>query len=556
MSETSSPTENATPAAPIPAYDPVHGVACAAISLLLGLTQGLGINLVNANLSAIQGSLGATAVEASWLTAAYTATNVSASLLLTKARFHFGLRVFADAAIVAFLIVSCVHLFAEHLASAVLVRAALGLAAAPLSSLALLYMMEAMPARIKPVGLVLGFATLQIGAPLSRVISSDLLEIGLWRGLHMLDVGLALMCVAALSAVRLTPVPTQKMFTRGDIVSFSLFAVSLALLCVVLSEGRLLWWTDAPWLGTWLALSIACFGLYIVIELNRRQPMLDLRWLTSPFMLRFMIAIFLFRVVLSEQTVGAVGLMTALGLLNDQLHMLFLWATVGTVLGFLLAIPLIAMKKLDWPGYIALVLIIGAAWHDAGVTAQTRPAELILTQTLLALASAMFLASAFTIGFSHVIAGGMKNIISLVAVLSGWQTLSGLIGAAWLGSFVTMRQKLHYANLAESLSLADPQVAARLGQLAAPYASTLNDSALRSAQGAASLARQATQQATVQAYNDLFELIALVAAATLAWLLIRAAWRLSTDTPLIPLPPPGSAAAPPATASAPAARQE
>jgi TctA family transporter len=79
------------------------------VSLLLGLTQALGVNLVNANLSAIQGSLGATAVEASWLVTAYTATNVSAALLLTKARFQFGLRLFADVGIVTFLVISVVH---------------------------------------------------------------------------------------------------------------------------------------------------------------------------------------------------------------------------------------------------------------------------------------------------------------------------------------------------------------------------------------------------------------------------------------------------------------
>ena len=544
------PPPSATP--PQESYNRLHGAACIGVSLLLGLTQGLGVNLVNANLSAIQGSLGATAVEASWLVTAYTATNVSAALLLTKARFHFGLRLFADVGIVTFLLISVVHLFAEQLASAVLVRAALGLAAAPLTSLALLYMIEGMPPRMRIAGVMLGFCGLQIGAPLARVISSDLLEIALWRGLHMVDVGLSLMCVAALGVVRLKPVPTQKMFGRGDFVSFTLFAISLALFCVVLSEGRLLWWTDAPWLGTCLAIAVACFGAYVLIELNRRQPMLDLRWLTSPFMLRFMLAILLFRVVLTEQTVGAVGLMTALGLLNDQMHVLFLWVAFGTVLGFLLALWPLGYGKLDWPAYIALVLIIGAAWNDASATALTRPAELILTQTLLALASSMFLASALAIGFSHVAASGMKNLISLVAVISGGQTLAALIGTASLGSFVTMRQKLHYAHLVESLSLGDPQVASRVAQLSAPYAAALNDTQLRATQGAAGLARQVTQQATVQAYNDLFELIAAVAAVTLLWFVLLRLRRALTHQPLIPMPPDPV----PATSAAPGARAD
>ena len=53
-------------------------------SVLLALTQGLGMNLIAANLPQIQGSLGATTTEATWLVAAYMAPNVSLSLALDQ----------------------------------------------------------------------------------------------------------------------------------------------------------------------------------------------------------------------------------------------------------------------------------------------------------------------------------------------------------------------------------------------------------------------------------------------------------------------------------------
>jgi MFS family permease len=536
MSRAISPSDTAAlAAAPLvdAPFDARHAAACAATSLLLGLTQGLGVNLVSTNLSSIQGSLGATAVEASWLTVAYTATNLSAVLLLAKVRFQFGLRWFATVGIIAFLAVGVLHMFVAQFASAVLARAMLGVAAAPLSSLAQLYMADAFPSRLRTLGLVLGFGTLQLGAPIARVISSDLLEIALWRGLHMIEVALSLICLAMLAVVHLKPIPTQKAFNRGDIPSFILYASALALLCVVLSEGRLLWWTDAPWLGTCLALAIALFGLYVVIELNRDQPLLDLRWLTSPFMLRFMLAVLLFRIVLSEQSVGAVGLMTALGLLNDQMHELFVWITIATALGFVLALPAVASRQLDWLGLIALMLIIGAAWYDSGVTAQTRPAQLLVSQTILAFATSMFLAAAIAIGFLHVVATGMKNLINLIAVLSGLQPLAALAGTAWLSSFIFLRQKMHYAHLVEALGQGDPQVASRLGELSLPYAGALNDPQLRAAQGVGGLVQQVTQQAAVQAYSEVFELIAFIAALTLAWLVALKLWRLKLARPLI-----------------------
>ena len=61
--------------------------AYGAVSILLGLTQGLGFNLINNNLPWIQGSLGAYSNEAAWLATAYTATNATIALLAIKFRF-------------------------------------------------------------------------------------------------------------------------------------------------------------------------------------------------------------------------------------------------------------------------------------------------------------------------------------------------------------------------------------------------------------------------------------------------------------------------------------
>ena len=82
----------------------------------------------------------------------------------------------------------------------------------------------------------------------------------------------------------------------------------------------------------------------MLVELNRKRPMLDLRWLTQPFMLRFVAAVLLFRIVFAEQTFGMVGLMNALGQNNDQMHGLFGLVFAGMVFGFVLAIALAAAK--------------------------------------------------------------------------------------------------------------------------------------------------------------------------------------------------------------------
>lgn len=77
-------------------YPRLRMVVYATASLIIGLTQGLGINLVSSNLPGIQGSLGISNVESYWLVAAYTATSVTGTILLYKIRTQFGFRRFGE----------------------------------------------------------------------------------------------------------------------------------------------------------------------------------------------------------------------------------------------------------------------------------------------------------------------------------------------------------------------------------------------------------------------------------------------------------------------------
>lgn len=498
-------------------------------ALLLGLSQSLGLYLVSSNLTSIQGALGATASEAAWMTTAYFATALSSSLLLVKVRLHFGLRRFATLGLAAFVVVAALHLATDSLLSAVAARAALGIAAAPVSTLAVLYMIEATGTRLAPVGLVLGFATLQLGLPLSRVVPARLLELGQWHGLFMPDVALAILSMAAIHAMPLKAPPTQPAFSRGDIAAFALYALGLGLFAVVLSQGRLHWWRDTDWIGQCLAAGILCVSLYVVLDLHRRQPLIDLRWLVGPYMRRFVVAVLLFRVILSEQTVGIVGLMGVLGQGNEQMEQLFALATVAMLGGFALAILIAARDRLRWLAALAASLVAVAAWLDAGATVLTRPEQVMLSQTLLSAALAMFFAAASLQGFGPVMSDGGKQLVSFLAAYSAAQYAGSLIGSAWIGTLVAERQQWHLAAIVQHLRLDDPQDALRLRQLGAAVGRVVTDPAARSAEALSLLNQQAIQQSYVRAYGDVFQYIAALAMLMVAWLAYLA-WRAGRST--------------------------
>ena len=503
-----------------PLHSPPKRAAYAIVGFIVAMTGGLGNALVTANLLNLQGSLGAYASEMAWLPAAYVMTNVSMNILLVKFRQQFGLRLFTEAFLLLYALVTFAHLFVNDLGSAIAVRAAHGMVGAALTSLGLYYTLQAFPAKHRLKGLVLGLGFSQLALPLARIFSSELLEFGEWRGLYLFELGLALLSLACVLALKLPPGDRIKTFEPLDFLTFSLFAPGVALLCAVLSLGRFGWWTETAWLGWALAGAIVLITAGFAVEHHRARPLLNTRWLTSASIIRLGVAITLIRIVLSEQATGAVGFLTALGMTNDQMQGLFGVVLLGSVAGLAASAMTIHPKRIAMPIVVSLILMTIGALIDAHATNLTRPANMYVSQFLLGFGGTFFLGAAMLSGMSGVIAEP-RNLISFSVLFGMAQNLGGLLGAALLGTFQIVREKFHSSILVESLTLQNPLVAARIQGSAGATSGVLADPALRNAEAVVSLGAAATREANVLAYNDVFLLIACIAIGTLIWAMVR-----------------------------------
>jgi hypothetical protein len=302
-----------------------------------------------------------------------------------------------------------------------------------------------------------------------------------------------------------------------DFLTFALFAPGIALLTAVLGLGRIVWWTEAAWIGWALIGAVVLLTAAVVIEFNRKTPLINLKWMAGPAIIRLAIIIIGIRVVLSEQTYGAVGLMTQMGLGPDQMHGLFWLILVATAAGSLTSAFTMNPAKLYKPIAISLALIAVGAFLDSHSTVLTRPSQLYFSQALLAFAAAFFIGPAMMSGVVEVLQKGAHNFVSFIVVFGIGQNLGGLLGSALVGTLQTMREKFHSNQLSEQISLGDPDVVQRLQQLSGAYARVIGDSALRTAEGQVLLQQQISQQAHVLAYNDVFLVISVAAALGCLW---------------------------------------
>ncbi|MCW4453377.1 MFS transporter [Flavobacterium sp. MXW15] len=518
--------EHEKPAIPgsasMPWHPPHRRAAYALVALLAGISGGLGNAMVGANLPYLQGQLGLTPLQGSWLVAAYAMVNITTSLLAFKFRQQYGIRLFAELGLGAYAALTVLHLFIGDFQSLVILRAASGFAGAACSTMCTLYMLQALPRRYVGNLLVVGMGVAQLATPLAWLISPGLIDTGQWHNLYLFEAGLALCAFAAVVVLKLPPGVQFKAFEKLDFVTFALMAPGMGLIVVVLAQGYLRWWTDTPALGWMLAAAVLLLTAAFIVEHHRRNPLLQTRWLATPAIVQFIVGAFLIRFLTTEQSYGVINMMRTLDMGPEQMRPLFGVILSGTVVGIAATAITFGPRRLIAQLLLAILLLGSAAFLDQGRTSLDCPHDFYASQFLASVGAGMFMGPLIMLGFSQALRAGIDHVVTFIVVLSITQTLGGLAGSAVLGSYQLHREHVHSAVLTAAVDPTDAATAQRLEQQRQRYAPLIADPMLRAAQGTAQLAQSARREANVRAFNNVFSLSGWLATGFLSWLLLQA----------------------------------
>ena len=502
------------------------------IGIFIGLTASFQNGLLVANLTQIQGEMGLTPVEGGWISVSYNMTNACITVLLYKIRQQFGMSLFSKITLFFLLAATSLQwLVSSHLLDTpniqiepyyleIIARGLSGMVASGMTILGLFYCLQGMPTVKRTSGLILGFGLVQLGIPLSRVISPYLAIDGQIENLFLFQFGLALICFGLINILELPPGITEKVFEKLDFLSFAFFASGLAALAVVLVQGRILWWTT-PWLSYPLMIAIVGIGTALWIETHRKNPMLQVRWMRSRNIIAFTITGAVMRILLSEQNVGAAGLLASLGYGRDQLITFYAVIIAASVLALVISIFSTNPMDLRRPVIFAVALIAIGSWMDTGVSINSAPYMFYFSQFLIAFAAVYFMGPLVFEGFLRAIASGPAYIISFSVIFGISQTVGGLAGAAAIQAFTTIRTQVHYADMVNSLNLGDPAFRAQVAGTRNMLSSQTTDTAQANITAVSQVLQNIQRQATVSAYSDLFFLMASLATTVMIILLIN-----------------------------------
>ena len=492
------------PALPGSPYAPSHParrrLGYVIVALIMGMAASLSSAVISVDLQPLAGDLGVTVVEMTWLSIVYVAFNASANLLLVKARMQFGIPPVIHVLLVVYIAIIVAQLVWPVFAVAVVARAAAGFLAAGLSSLVIYNLMQVFPAKFRPLAIVFAVGVPQLATPLARLLPVEHLGLDGLHTLHLMELGLAFAALAASNLLPLPPTDKIQVFDPLDGLTLALFLPAMLLLAAVLSLGRLLWWTDTPWLGWALAGAVILFTGVMIVEHLRRTPLLQLRWIGSLDIARFAAVAMLVRLALTEQTYGSIGLLTIGGMGNDQLHGLFLIVLVAMIAGSVTSAVLLKAPRIPYLVIAAALIIALGSGLDAFASNLTRPPQLYLSQALIAFGSTLFIGPALLYGFGKVIQQGQGFIVSFSVIFGLSQTIGGLAGSALLSSYQVMRTRAHTIDIDNHLLAGDPQVAARITG------------------GVTSLTQVVSREANIAAFNDVARLVMVLAILTALYL--------------------------------------
>lgn len=529
---------DAPPPAPSSGLPLKQALLYIAASVLLALSQGLGQGFVSTNISQFAGDLGITPTNASWLMAAYMIPRASLPLMLIKIRTQFGLRQFAEISITIYVVIAFSSVWISDLRSAVVVQFLSGAASAPLSTLAFLYMLEPLGQAWKMrFGLPMVLALLMTTPSLARVVSPVLIGDGGLTWVHLTALGLAMISLAMVFHLPLKPMPHQKVIQPLDFLSFGLIFFGFGGLTVGFIMGPIHWWTAEPWIGGLIAAAVAALTLAVIIELNRKEPLLDIRWLVTPAMLHLTIALFLFRLLLSEQSSGAPRMFQVLGMAPSQMVPLFTVICIASILGGLACVAWIKPNREAYFHLVALVLIATGAWMDSHSTMGTRPEQFLISQAIIGFAGMLFMPPALMAGLIAALKKGPNYLLSFVIVFLSTQSLGGVIGSGVFLSIINWRQALHFQVLSEQFQITNGFTTGEIARRMTELAPQISDTAVLRAQAVSLMAQDMAKQAYVMAYNDAYFLtflLAVIAVSALHLHLFRDWFWLRKFAPTLP----------------------
>jgi DHA2 family multidrug resistance protein len=483
------------------------------------LMATLDISITNSALPQIQGEIGATGTEGTWISTGYLMSEIVMIPLAAWLTRVFGLRNFLLGNAVLFILFSMMCGWSHTLPVMIIGRIGQGFAGGAMIPTAQTIIRTRLPRAQLPVGMTVFGLIVLLGPLLGPVLGGWLAENISWSWCFFINLPVCLALITLLIVGLPSDKPQWHTFLKADWLGIVGLTIGLSSLTVVLEEGQRERWFESDLIVMLSCVSLAGMVLIAISQVVAQKPIMRLGLMRNP---RYASVI----VIVSAVGAGLYGvsyllpqfLSNVAGYNAEQSGAIML---VSGVPAFLM-MPVLPrlLGKIDFRVLVigGLLLFALSCMLDIELTAQSVGHDFFWSQLIRGIAqilAMMPLNQASMAAVSREDSGDAAGLYNMA------RNLGGSVGLAVIGTVIDRRTTFHTAMIRESLTHNSVLGQDRLAASAASWFAQTGDLAYSQMRTLGQLAAQIQLQATVITYSETFYLlgIALLACVPLAMLL-------------------------------------
>ena len=500
-----------------------------AIAVMLGATlEILDTSIVNVALPHLQGSFSASTDEITWVLTSYIVANGIMIPLTGWISARFGRKRYFLTSVAVFVFASALCGAAQSLGQIVTFRVLQGVAGAAMIPSSQAILMETFPPEEQGMAMAMWGVGLMVAPMLGPTLGGWITDNWSWRWNFYINLPTG--ALAAVMVMVFVEDPEYLRKTRGaarkvDLLGIVYLVLGLGLLQIVLDRGQRAEWFDAPWVCAFTAISAVSLVLLVVHELRFPNPILDLSILRIPtFNISVAIISVMVLVVYGANLLNPLFFQDLLGYSAWRAGLALVPRGVGTFVAMLL-IGQLARLRFDtrWLVGVGFALFAAALWS--------------MSQWTLGVSTRAVMVPIFVSGF----AGGLifptmsastlacveRERMGYAASLYNMMRNTGsAVGISVVSNLLVSRSQVHQAHLGQHFTGYEAWQISHPARLlaGAPHWNLLDGLVTHQLQGFGMIYHTIQQQAALMAYNDIYRMLAFVAALFVpAFLLLRRA---------------------------------
>jgi DHA2 family multidrug resistance protein len=466
------------------------------------LIATLDISIVNSALPQIQGEIGATGTEGTWIATGYLVSEVVMIPLSAWLSRMLGMRTLLLSCSSLFTVFSVLCGFSNSLTLMIIGRVGQGFFGGALIPTAQTIVRTRLPPQQMPIGMTIFGLIVLLGPLLGPVAGGWLTEHWSWEWCFFINIPVAI----ALGILLLTAMPHEPPnldeLAQADWFGIAGLTVGLSSLTVVLEEGQREQWFQSNLI---IALSLSTVIGFLVLayaQLTSPKPVIKLRLLKNRTYASVIVIIVSIGMVLYDilyvlpQFLGVVA-----GYNAEQSGWILALSGVPAFLMMPLLPRIIGFGDARIVVFFGLVCFAVSCFLDIHLTAQSGGGEFVVSQLLRGVGQMLSFMPLNQLSVGSV---SREDTADAAGFFNMARNLGGSIGLALQGVFIDRRVEMHADSIRESVTANSALLQERLAGQAAFFAERSGDLAQGTHQAMSQLALQIHQQALVMTYSDCF----------------------------------------------------